>query len=746
MLLQNGFGQRESNGASEGKRPPSPRADAGQGREGGPVIRVLNRTPVALAIVLMVTLLPRVVALDRFVTPDEYLWVTRSANFYCAVSQGDWRNTFQRQHPGVTTTWAGLLAFLAVGPNYADGCRQIDPAEHEQVLRAQGIDPLKLLQAGRLAMVLFNTGALALAFLYARTLIGPLPALIGFTLIALDPFHLALSRLLHLDGLLSSLMLLAMLACGSYLRRRRALDLVVSGIATGLSGLTKSPGILLIPFVAVAGILSYWRTRRATPVAALALWGIVAAATFAVLWPAMWVEPVNTVRRVADLADEYMGTGHSSPVFFAGTLYEDGKIGPEVFYFYPLTYLWRSTPVAVLGMLAAAFALAFKRNLIPEQSTRWLIIGLLSFSLLFTLVLTLSAKKFDRYLLPVFAPLDLVAGVGIVVVARWLWGRQARALWRYAGALVPCLAVAIQMTGSLRTAPYYLTYYNPLMGGASHASTTMMVGWGEGLDQAARYLNQKADASRLRIVSWYAPGCLSYFFAGSSSTMPFLGFTDADLQETVNDDYVVIYFTQQMQRQAPKRLLALLEQYPVEYSVWLNGIEYVRVYAMGGDIRTNATYQRSDAVLEDQIRLEGYSLSPERPTAGQALVVSLAWQVLQSPGERLKVFVHLLDSSGRLVAQNDSEPLAWRSPTDGWKPGQRYTDRHGIMLPSDLPAGEYRLEVGMYRASGERLQIATGRQIQDAIELGTVTIWADSQLALSLLSAYSQQFLQTFSA
>ena len=286
--------------------------------ESGPVLRVLNRTPVALAIVLIATLIPRVVALDRFVTADENLWITRSANFYCAVSQGDWKNTFQRQHPGVTTTWAGTLAFLAVGPGYADDCRQIALAEHEQVLRDHGIDPLRLLQAGRLVMVLFNTGALAIAFLYARRLIGPLPALIGFTLIAFDPFHIALSRLLHLDGLLSSLMLLAMLAIGSYLRRRRASDLVVSGIAAGLSCLTKSPGILLIPFVAVAELLSYWRTRRTTPVAALALWGIVAAATFAALWRAMWVEPVNTVYRVADLAGEYMETGHTSPVSFAG--------------------------------------------------------------------------------------------------------------------------------------------------------------------------------------------------------------------------------------------------------------------------------------------------------------------------------------------------------------------------------------------------------------------------------------------
>ncbi len=732
MLLRGAFGHKGIGGASKETRLPASRADPSRESESGPVIRTLKRTPVALTILLVATLLPRLVALDRFVTPDEYLWLTRSANFYCAISQGDWKHTFQRQHPGVTTTWAGLFAFLVVEPGYASNCRQIDTTEHEQVLRDHGIDPLKLLQAGRFFMVLFNAGALAIAFLYARPLIGPLPALIGFALIAFDPFHIAHSRLLHLDGLLSSLMLLAMLACSSYLRRRRTLDLVVSGIATGLSCLTKSPGILLLLFAGLAEILNYRRTRRATPLAAAALWGIVAAVTFVALWPAMWVEPINTVYRVADLADEYSGTGHTSPVFFAGTLHEDGKIGPAVFYFYPVTYLWRSTPVVVLGVLAAMFALAFKRNLIPGPSTRWVIIELLSFSLIFTLVLNLSAKKFDRYLLPIFAPLDLVAAVGIAAVVCWLRGRRAGVLWRYACSLVPCVAIVIHMIGTLQTAPYYLSYYSPLMGGGSRAPRTMMVGWGEGLDQAARYLNQKPDPSQLRVVSWYAPGCFSYFFAGSSTTMPMLGLSDADLQESVNDDYVVIYSAQQMQRQAPAKLLALLGQYQAEYSVWINGIEYVRVYSMGGDVRASPLYQRTDAVLEDQIRLEGYSVSPGRPTAGQALVVSLAWQVLRSPGERLKVFVHLLDSSGRLVAQNDSEPIAWHSPTDKWQLGEQYTDRHGILLPSDLPSGEYVLEVGMYRYSGERLKIAAkGEQIQDAIDLGAVTIWADSQLTLS---------------
>ncbi|MEZ4610894.1 MAG: hypothetical protein R2838_11745 [Caldilineaceae bacterium] len=33
--------------------------------------------------------------------------------------------------------------------------------------------------------------------------------------------------------------------------------------------------------------------------------------------------------------------------------------------------------------------------------------------------------------------------------------------------------------------PYYLTYYNPLVGGTWSAPYVLFAGWGEGLDQAA---------------------------------------------------------------------------------------------------------------------------------------------------------------------------------------------------------------------------------------------------------------------
>jgi len=185
----------------------------------------------------------------------------------------------------------------------------------------------------------------------------------------------------------------------------------------------------------------------------------------------------------------------------------------------------------------------------------------------------------------------------------------------------------------------------------------------------------------------------------------------------------VLYYAQQVQRRASTNLIALLDPYPVAHSVWIDGIEYVRVYRTGGDVRMDPGYQQIDRVLEDVIRLEGYSIYPETPVAGQDLVVSLAWETLRAPEERLKVFVHLLDSGGRLVAQHDGEPVGWQALTDAWQAGDRYTDRHGILLPAEIPPGDYVLKVGMYRYSGERLQVVTeDGGIEDAIRLGTITI------------------------
>jgi len=198
------------------------------------------------------------------------------------------------------------------------------------------------------------------------------------------------------------------------------------------------------------------------------------------------------------------------------------------------------------------------------------------FALAFTLFMSFGSKKFDRYLLPVFLPLDLAAGTGLFLGTRWLADRLPRRWAGPAAGLLLGFAVLLQALFSIRTYPYYLSYYNPILGGGHQATQVMMVGWGEGLDQAARYLNAKPGAPDLRVMAWYPDGSFSYFFDGQTlGSQPEWELTRRELE---NVDYVVTYINQ-WQRQLPfAEMLAALQEIEPERVIELNGIEYARIY------------------------------------------------------------------------------------------------------------------------------------------------------------------------
>ncbi len=61
----------------------------------------------------------RLLAQNRYVTPDELIWVYRSVQFREAILGGRWADTLVAGHPGVTTTWLGTAALslqLALRP------------------------------------------------------------------------------------------------------------------------------------------------------------------------------------------------------------------------------------------------------------------------------------------------------------------------------------------------------------------------------------------------------------------------------------------------------------------------------------------------------------------------------------------------------------------------------------------------------------------------------------------------------
>lgn len=676
--------------------------------------------------------LPRGLALDRFVAVDERSWMTRSGNFYLALSTGDLASTYQYYHPGVTTMWIGALAYLWQYPDYPADAAHYNGAGHntggqihsmsegiEDRLVAHGHAPMTILASARLIMVTIIVLLLLVAFWLAVDLLGLLPALAGILLLGFDPLTLGLTRMLHVDGLSSSLMLVSFLALMRFTAPDPALagrprDLILSGVMAGLAWLTKSPALFLGPMAAlVMGIdmLRGWRRDTAHMVAPeqstsrlwscilraagiLALWGGLAAIVFIICWPAMWVRPLANIQSILSAAGEYAEDSNQK-IFFNGTITLDD---PGAL-FYPITYLWHVTPVTLIGLTVALIAgiAGMQRRFYLWQNTAILLL----YALLFALFINIGSKKIDRYLLPAYLPLALVAGVGWATFA----GSISRLITRSRhsvrtatrndvnpqgfigwGVVLLLIAVAAQAAFSLPNFPYYFTFYNPLLGGITRAPQVLMIGLGEGIDEAARYLNAKPDAENLRVASWYRGGSFNYIFRGH----------DLNIEQFPEADYAVLYI-HQWQRQLPDaQTLHYFAKLTPEYTVKLHSLDYAWVYNLHNAPVPSYFTDWDKAIRLTQTELPSGSLQP-----GATFLANFHLHTIGTVQTNLNAVVRLVDANGKEVARHEAWPFG--SATSTWQPGQDYVDGHELKLPAHLPSGYLRVELGFYDSDAQKL-------------------------------------------
>jgi len=120
-----------------------------------------------------------------------------------------------------------------------------------------------------------------------------------------------------------------------------------------------------------------------------------------------------------------------------------------------------------------------------------------------------------------------------------------------------------------------------------------------------------------------------------------------------------------------------------------------------------------EVTFGDSMRLAGYARQQDAPAPGSVLRLTLYWQAVGLPPVDETVFVHLVDAAGHLVAQSDGPPSNGEAPTSTWVVGQVIADPHVMTLPSNLPPGDYRLQVGVYNLqTSERLR-ATGSLVDN---------------------------------
>lgn len=649
-------------------------------------------------------------ALDSFVTPDERKWLARSANFTYAINHGDLADTFQREHPGVTIMWAGSLGLAQHFPDYstkAPGLFAWDTEHLESWLAdTGGPDPLDLLVAGRWWVVLAISLAVAISFLPLRRLFGEVAAILAALWVAWDPFAVALSRQLHPDGLVSVLSFLALLLFAAWLYTgRRTRYLVLSGIVMGLAWLTKTPAIFLAPtgaiLIAIEMLRPVNRGQRGAVFWGLVVWGAVASAIFFLLWPALWVNPINTFSRMISEMGAYV-EGHTNLNYWWGA-----PVADPGWVFYPVAYLFRATPATLIGLIGAAWLTWRVRPPLDGSVARRSALALLIFAVVFTLGMSIGAKKFDRYILPAFLALDVIAalgwtGMGLMLLVRLtsppaplLKDRGAkRGLWIGAGVVIAALILLHGIFTAVHY-PYYLTYFNPLLGGSATAPKALWVGWGEGLNEAAEWLNEQPDAQNLRTAAFYYDGPFSYYFDGKSSN---LGYGSPLFW--LGMDYAVTYVSQwQRQIPAPETIAYFEGKEPV-HTVRFRGLDLAKVYDLRGqplpdflDIAKENGVDFGDG-SQGLIRLLAYEFEQTQANPGDSFQATLYEQALAPINANYNVLLRLVDEAGTEVWRSEGWP--WGAPTTDWEPREVRPDGHTVTLPADLPPGLYRYLVSFY--------------------------------------------------
>ena len=440
----------------------------------------ISRWDVVIVLVLLVLAgIPRLVDLGLFLTADEKNWIGRSYEFVRAFKDWRFNDMLQTTHPGVTTLWlAGAAVTAKILLAHV-------PFSFQNLIY--------FVTAAQFSIALVNVLVVPVIYLLLRQLFTKqvlLPALAG-AIIALDPFLVGYSRVVHVDALLAGFLFMAVLTIILYVQKGYARRwLIASALLSGLAVLTKAPAVFIIPFFGLAVLVREGRGFLTRSVLLersrdFVLWLLIIGLMIVLLWPAMmWVPNPegNVLVLKRDLSRAAITPHNMTQAYTLDASY------------YLFTLITRTNPavliLAILALVAWLVKFPISNFQFPNRKTVGLLVAYVFF---FVLMMTIGAKKGDRYILPVWPALDVLAAIGVVVLSQWFGAARKKAMT----VLLSVLVVGYLGAIVYHYHPYAIAYSNPLF----PDNLSQELGWGEWLEQVGAWLNEH-DPNAV-VASWY---------------------------------------------------------------------------------------------------------------------------------------------------------------------------------------------------------------------------------------------------
>ncbi len=462
-------------------------------------------------IVLAATILPRLPFQDRFVTADEPRWQANIAGFTTKLAHGRMGELLQQPHPGMTAQW---FASPGIWQN-SWAVKKIPLIAAQCIL---------LLFAGYLMKLLW----------------GNVAGYIGTLFLALNPFLIAHTRIYAMDSLLAICLLISLLSLLVWNKEKQTRYLVYAGAAAALAFLSKLPGIIAMPYELFLIIL-YLRKNTGKMISQhLGIWLAAFIITSCIVLPSFLVRPLGVL---GDMR-EFFGSGDYTALHQYGAWYYIGTI------------FFLTTPIHI----AALIVTIVNKKLLGKNRSHVAILLLLA--IFFIAIMTIGAKKGDRYILPAFVLFDACAAY---VVSNVLQGKKQKL-----ALIIITAALLLQTATIIRIHPYELAYVNPL---TKYWIGERQLGWGEGLDIAIDYLKTKPNPEKLKVAMYYASQ-FEHAFPGEIVPL--------HQWESESNDYAVLYRAMYGRGQDAWEtdVLEHFKSKTPEKIIQLNGIPYIWIYKL----------------------------------------------------------------------------------------------------------------------------------------------------------------------
>lgn len=500
-----------------------------------------QKNSLILIVLFIIALAPRLYQLDQTtIYPDEITWTVRGKELVFALKQQNWKyfdsvwwkSTKENESMGLPLTLVSGSSTILFGQGESKSSLNLFPS----------------ITAARIPIAILNALLIPLFYLLARRFVYKKVAFFSAILLAFDPIHLAISRWVMLDGLLTLFIISSFYFFILALENRKWIPL--AGLCLSLAFLTKPLGILPIISWSFILLMNKQNFKKHVQVFLGSIMGFLFFTWL--LLPGSWDKPIIAILEYISRQKSLGQEGYL--VFFMGV-----TTNQPPFYYYLFQILTRLPTLIISTLILSVITIFrnFQSGKIHSFVNKYQYqIALTLFFLSFLIAISFTPLKLGaRYALPLWPGIYLLAMISLNKILSHTNRKSVIFL------------ISFLLISSLWTIknyfPNYYFFYNNLIGGPANAQKYDLVGHCLGTKPSLEYVNRCYSQEKSVTIL----GC-------STVSAPYYLTRALSLNQS---DITIVEYTYKQLLSNPQTLNNLEQQKPV-YTATANGAIISQVY------------------------------------------------------------------------------------------------------------------------------------------------------------------------